>query len=236
MQLDQNTSKPFYKQLEEILIHRIETGVWAPGSKIPTEAELVEEFQVSRVTVRKSLEALTKNFLLERKSGKGTFVAAKRMQRNISQLLSFTNFCQMQGLKPDAKTIRIDYDDPTEDEQQKMKLDPGKKIIVLERLRYADDIPVSIELTKFPENFSFLFNIDLNHNSLYKVLEKYGITLTKSAKILEIQFADYRESKLLNIPKKHPLLCISSIVSDINENNINLSRQICVADKFKIIV
>ena len=236
MALDQNTSKPLYKQLEEVLLQQIETGVLIPGSKLPTEAELSEKYNVSRVTVRKALDALSKNCFLERRSGKGTFIASKKLQRNISTVTSSSSICRMQGLKLDAKTIRLDYAEPTEEERIKMKLETNEKIIILERLRFADDIPVTIELTKFSENFAFLFEECLNHISMYESLEKRGIVFSNSAKTLEIWFANFREAKLLNIPRSHPLLCISSIVSDVNGENINLSQQLCVADKFKIIV
>ena len=236
MPLDQNTSKPLYKQLEERLLHQIETGVFKPGSKLPTESELSEQYDVSRVTVRKALDSLSKNCILERRSGKGTFIASKKLQRNISNVTSFSNICRMQGLMPDAKTIRMDYEEPTEKERQKMQLQPTEKIIIVERLRYADGVPVTLELTKFPEPFEFLFDEDLNNASMYETIEKHGIKFTNSAKVLEIWFANFREAKLLNVPKGHPLLRISSVVSDINEKNLNLSQQLCVADKFKFIV
>ncbi|MDD3139734.1 MAG: GntR family transcriptional regulator [Lachnospiraceae bacterium] len=236
MELDNNSTIPLYKQLESILIEQIESGVLSIGSKLPTEDELSKEYNISRVTVRKAMEALTNGCFIERKPGKGTFVSSKKIQRNISALLSFTDMCQMQGLKATAKTIRIDIIDPTEDESIQMGLNPHEKILILERLRYADNLPVTIEISKLPEEFFFLFEEDLTNSSLYTAFKKHNIYLTNSVKTLEIVHANYKEATLLNVPKNHPLLCITSVVSDALGNHQHLSKQLSVADKFKFII
>lgn len=236
MNLDSNSSIPLYKQLADILIHQIESGKLPVGSKIPTEDELSTNYNISRVTVRKAMEELSSSCYIERKPGKGTFVSEKKIERSISALISFTEMCQMQGLKASAKTLRLDIIEPTEEEQSRMKLNPQDKIIVLERLRYADDRPVTIEISKFPEDCFFLFEENLTNNSLYSILRKHNINPSKSVKTLEIVQANYKESKLLNIPKNHPLLCVSSEVSDANGEHLHLSKQLSVADKFKLII
>lgn len=236
MVLDNNSTIPLYKQLENILIQQIESGALPLGGKLPTEDELSKEYNISRVTVRKAMEALTDACFIERKPGKGTFVSKKKIQRNISALLSFTDMCLMQGLKASAKTIRIDIISPSEDDIIQMKLKPHDKILLLERLRYANNVPVTIEISKFTEEFFFLFEEDLTNASLYAVLKKHNITLTNSVKTLEIVRANYKESVLLNVQKNHPLLCITSVVSDANGDHLHLSKQLSVADNFKFII
>jgi GntR family transcriptional regulator len=236
MELDNNSSTPLYKQLTDILVSQIESGKLPIGSKLPTECELCKQYNISRVTVRKAMETLSENRYIERKPGKGTFVSEKKIQRSFSALISFTDMCLMQGLKASAKTIRLDIVDPTEEERTKMKLKPQDKILILERLRYADNIPVTIEISKLPEDFFFLFDEDLTNASLYTVLKKHNIFLTNSVKMLEIVQANYKASKLLNISKNHPLLCITSEVSDASGNYLHLSKQLSLADKFKFII
>ena len=77
MELNNTIATPLYKQLEEKLQHEIETGERPAGSRLPTENELSETYHVSRVTVRKALAGLSELGYLDRKSGKGTFVAEK---------------------------------------------------------------------------------------------------------------------------------------------------------------
>ena len=85
MELNNTIATPLYKQLEEKLQKEIETGERPAGSRLPTENELSETYNVSRVTVRKALAGLSELGYLYRKSGKGTFVAEKKIQRGYHQ-------------------------------------------------------------------------------------------------------------------------------------------------------
>lgn len=236
-QLDNNISTPLYKQLEDILKKAIEDGTLRSGTRLPTEAELSAQYNVSRITVRKALSTLSQNRLLERKSGKGTFVAERKIQRNISGVLSFTEMCRMLGYEPGAKTIKLAIEDPNEDDIKQMKLASNEKIIAVERIRSVNGTPISIEMTKLPEEFFFLINENLDNTSLYELLSsKFGIVFTNSVKTIEIVFANYKESRYLSIPTGYPLLCISSVISDAEGKHLHLSRQLSVADKYKLMV
>ena len=121
----------------------------------------------------KLLAGLSELGYLDRKSGKGTFVAEKRIQRNISKgVTGFSEMCRTMGAVPGAKTIKIAIEDPTEKDMELMHITPDKKILVLERIRYADEKPVLLEINRFPESFSFLFGENLNDTSLYDVVKQ----------------------------------------------------------------
>ena len=108
MELNNTIAKPLYKQLEDQLKEEIDTGKRKAGSRLPTENELSTTYNVSRVTVRKALAGLSELGYLDRKSGKGTFVAEKRIQRNISKgVTGFSEMCRTMGAVPGAKTIKI---------------------------------------------------------------------------------------------------------------------------------
>lgn len=237
MKLDNSIVTPLYKQVEEMLLNEINSGHYQPGNRIPTENELSEHYRVSRVTVRKALSALAEAGYLERKSGKGTFVAEKKLQRNISSVaLGFTEMCQLMNQKAGAKTVKIALEDPTEKEIEAMNLTEGEKVLVVERIRYADDKPVLLEYNKFPESFSFLFSENLNDASLYEILkEKYNIILDHSSKIIDITFASSKEAKALDITKGYPLLRIDSVIHDTTSSITTLCLQLCIGDKYKLI-
>lgn len=236
MELNNTIATPLYKQLEEKIRKEIETGERPAGSRLPTENELSETYHVSRVTVRKALAGLSELGYLDRKSGKGTFVAEKKLQRSITEVISFTDMCRMMNATAGAKTIKIALEDPSELEIKEMSLKSGERIIVLERIRYMDEEPVILELNKFPESFSFLFEENLNDTSLFEILRKHNIILDHSRKTLDIVFASSREAKMLGISKGYPLLRISSKIHDVDNTITNLCRQLCIGDKFKFIV
>lgn len=237
MTLDNTISTPLFKQLADTLRSAIDSGEYPAGSRLPTENELCQRYAVSRVTVRKALDELSLGEYLVRKPGKGTFVAEKKFQRNLSGVLGYSEMCRRMGYEPGARTIRIGLDEPTEEESHQLGLAKDEQMLVVERLRLADGEPVLLEVNKFPEKFFFLFNEDLNNTSLYEVIRnKTGIVFTHSSKLLEIVFASYQESRYLNVSKGHPLLSIKSTVQDDTGENRHLSHQLCIADKFKLMV
>ena len=236
IKLDNNSSTPLYTQLEQVLLELINNGTYPPGSRLPTEAELSKQYNVSRVTVRKALQPLSEKGLLERKIGKGSFVAQKKITRSLSNIMSFSDMCKAQGYKPGAKTLRIDLVEPTQDERTQLGLKEHEQMLILERLRYADERAVIIELTKFSESFFFLMNENLTNTSLYDILAKHEIFPANSIKELDIISSNYRESKYLNVSNNHPLLRIASTVKDHNNNILHLSVQLCVADSFKLYI
>ena len=238
MELDNAIATPLYKQLEELILDKITSGTLTPGSKLPTENELSEQYHVSRVTVRKALAALDSQGYLDKKSGKGTFIAEKKMQRSLSPaVVSFSQMCQRMNKKPGAKTIKIAIEDPTPHEAELMGLDETEKILVIERIRYADDKPMLLEINKFPESFSFLFSENLNNTSLYELLKnKHNIVFDHSSKTIDITFASSRDAKILGITKGYPLLRIDSIIHDSTSAYTQLCLQLCIGDKYKLIV
>ena len=233
-----SSAVPLYRQLAEKLKEDINSGRYPAGSRIPTEFELAESFGVSRVTVRKALAELSESGLITRRSGKGSFVAETKLQRGLSSgVIGFSDICRMTGMKPGAKTLKIALEEPSAREAELLGLAPGEKMLVLERLRLADGRPVVLEIDKYPESFSFLFGEDLNDNSLYAVLkDKHGIVPHHSSKTIDLVFAGQKEAKELGVAKGYPLLRIEGAAHDEAETITILSTQLCLGDKFKLIV
>jgi len=237
MELNNTIATPLYKQLAKKLQQEIDNGKRPAGSRLPTENELSKAYNVSRVTVRKALSELSESGYLERKSGKGTFVAEKKLQRGITNgVLGFSEMCKMMNAIPGAKIIKIALEEPSEKDTQQMALNKDEKILVLERVRYANGKPVLLELNKFPESFSFLFAENLTDTSLYDILRQHNIILDHSRKTLDIVFADNKEAKALGISRGYPLLRINSVIHNADDTITNLCQQLCIGDKFKFII
>lgn len=188
-QPDSKSAKPLYKQLEAALKEAIARGEYKPGQQIPTENELSARWQVSRVTVRKALDALTRENLLTRVSGKGTFVSGEKFQRSMTGIMSFSELCQSQGRRPGSRTIKSVFESVDDETKALLNMNDGEKAVVIERIRYADDVAVSLETVHLPPRFAFLLDEDLNNHSLYECLrEKYHLWFTHSRKMIELVY------------------------------------------------
>ncbi|WP_242851468.1 UTRA domain-containing protein [Clostridium sp. DMHC 10] len=142
----------------------------------------------------------------------------------------------MMNAIPGAKIIKIALEEPSEKDIQQMSLNKDEKILVLERVRYANGKPVLLELNKFPESFSFLFGENLTDTSLYGILEQHNIILDHSRKTLDIVFADTKEAKTLGISRGYPLLRINSVIHNADNTITNLCQQLCIGDRFTFII
>ena len=238
MKLSASSATPLYLQLHDDLVKNIRNNHLKPGDRLPTESELRETYSVSRVTVRKALGALVEEGYLDRKSGKGTFIRTPKIQRGrSSNALSFSRMCELRGLKPGAQVIKMALEAPSNKARETLQLTPQQKVLNIERVRTADDTPVILEINTFPDSFSFLFSENLNDTSLYKLLEdKYDIILDNSSKTIDMVFADHKQAEPLNVKKGYPLLRFNSMVRDKENKVINLCQQLCLGDKFKLIV
>lgn len=230
------TAVPLYQQLVNRLRSEIDQGIYPPGSKLPTEYQLSQDYHVSRVTVRKALALMADSDEIERKTGNGTYVKERKLRRNLSgNVSSFTLMCNQMGTKASAKTIRLTYESPTEEQKAQMHLKKNQMVILVERIRYSDQDPVLIERDYFTEDFAFLFEEDLNHNSIYQLIkQKKGITFTNASRVIDIVFANAKEARELNLKAGYPLLRISSITQSQDGTIVTTSEQLCVGDKFKL--
>lgn len=106
-ELDPQSIVPLYKQLKDLLLQEIKEGIYKANQKIPTELELSEKYQISRMTVRKALAELVEEGVLAKKQGKGTFVQEEKMTEDLSSPNSFTNLCKRNGKVPGGKTLKM---------------------------------------------------------------------------------------------------------------------------------
>ena len=124
---------PLYKQLKDLILKEIEEGRLKPNQKIPTELELSERYQISRMTVRKSLAQLVDEGILAKKQGKGTFVQEPKMTEDLSSPNSFTNLCKRNGKVPGGRTLKFILEEATDRDMKELKLEPGEQVIRVER-------------------------------------------------------------------------------------------------------
>jgi DNA-binding GntR family transcriptional regulator len=148
-------SKSIADQVEELLRGRIRDGTYAPGSRMPSESELSDEFGVSRATVRTVLAKLAVNGLILRKQGDGTYVNIKVKEINAHQghLWEFVRIIESNGYKPTIKSLAIEKKSASEEQALALAIDPSDELISLTRLFYADDRPVIVARNVIPATF-----------------------------------------------------------------------------------
>ena len=141
-------------------------------------------------------------------------------------------------MKPGAKTIKCVIEDAEPEDITELELTPEDKIIAVERIRYADDVPVSIEISRYPAStYQFLLDEDRNNVSLFAVLNnKHNIRFSHATKVIEVKRASYQMATYLGVPRDYPLLYISSLTYDMANMPSHRTQQYINSDRFKLII
>jgi len=205
---------PYYIQLMDILKEKVQSGTWAPGDQIPGEQDLCELYGVSRTVVRQALLELELEGVINRRKGKGTFIALPKISEGLVQKL--TGFYQdmvERGLRPGTKVLHQDVGPATEKVANFLGIKPGDQVIDILRLRYINEEPIQLVTTYIPfEICPSLAQVDLTNLSLYEYLEKEcGIFIAKGRRYIEAVLANDTEAALLGIERGAPLVMLDSI-------------------------
>lgn len=196
---------PLYRRLQDALRGAIESSVLGPQDALPAERELAADFEVSRITVRKALDALVAEGLLTRKQGAGTFVSG-RVEKQFAKLTSFTEDMIARGRKPRSEWLLRASGAVTPDESLTLGLSPGAPVYRFHRIRFADDLPMAVEYSTIP-GFG-LAGADAVEDSLYAALHAAGNRPTRALQRLRAVLVDGDRAKILGVEPGAPALYI----------------------------
>ena len=233
--LNRDSSKPLYLQIYEELCDFLANSDLKPGDRFPSELELVEKYNVARITVRRAIAEMVQDGRLTRQPGKGTFVAAPKIERQIVDVSSFSKRMEALGLHAGAQVLETKVIPATPRLSRELRVVLRSPVLSLVRLRFSDQTPVGIEnsfisLLTCPG----LETIDFSKLSLYQVLdERYGLHPMESEKSLELTTATAWEAKHLSIPQGSALFLIRAQVWGEN-GPIEYVKILLRGDRFRL--
>ena len=233
-----SSANPLYQQLMDDIKLDISNQKYRHGDKSPSETELAEIYNVSRITVRRAVSELCDEGYLAKHQGKGTFVTPPKITRKIMQdthVHSFTATCAMSGMQPGGRTVGIRIVPSRQEEQHFLKLPKDSNVIYLQRIRTADGDPVMLENTFLPSpEFDSLLSTDLTNRSLNETLrQKYSRSLVvRQTTKVEVSRASPEHAQLLNITPGDPLFFITAYFLDERDNPIAIARHYFLASRF----
>lgn len=204
---------PLYYQIEEKIREYIQTGVFLPGQKIPSENEMYSLLGVSRNTVRKVYEDLDREGLIERKQGKGTFVCVPKISHKFVTVVSFTQELIARGITPSSTLLSQTVRPADAETAANLQIEVGDPVVQIERLRYGNGKLVGYNLNRVPQELCpDLERVEIRNESLYTLIEKrYGHTVVKAVRTMETIPADSFVAKTLQIQEGYPVLRILGI-------------------------
>lgn len=196
------------------ILSMLSSGALRPGSRLGTEREMAERFDVSRATLRSALLPLSQAGVLERRTGRtgGTFVRADIVQRQAAEQAGLPALLHSGGHSSYTKVLATDSRPATGAESVALEIPDGEPVVVIRRLRYADGVPLSVDQSCFvAAHAADLLEQPLG-GSLYELFRtRYGLAPASTTETIEVVSASPREAQCLDIGSRKPLLAITRV-------------------------
>jgi GntR family transcriptional regulator len=236
-----STLLPAYYQIKQTIKNWILNKEFNPGEKIPSENELGEKFNVSRLTVRQAISQLVQEGFLISKRGEGTFVTHNEHLIG-SFSLEFTGFMDdlfYQISKSKTKSVKINRIQVPKMIKEKLELDNnGEEVIQIKRVRFLNDNPFNYTINYLPINIGIrIIEKDLLRKPLLQIMEEdLGIRFTEAFQTIEASFADQEVSERLGIISGSPILLVERIMYTQKRKPVEVVQTSYRGDLYKYIV
>lgn len=171
------SNKPLYLQVESDIRNAIALKKYKPGEKLPTETELSNQYQVSKITIRKAMEKLSNDGLVQKVQGKGTFISYQKEKFHLNKTMGFNDSLSDRGHIVSRKILQASFFNADKNISDKLQVPENSNIIYLERLMVEDSVPFGIDRVYMSEELFPDFITKLKSDkSLYQILQDdYGI-------------------------------------------------------------
>lgn len=208
-----DSAAPYYRQLYEILRKDIIEGDRLPGDLLPSESELIDRYEVSRVTVRQAMDLLVQDGLVYRRRGRGTFVATPKIEQGLTQIISFTEDMRRRGFHAETAVLASKVLSATKEIARHLEIPSGEEIAFLQRLRLADGEPLSIESSYLIHRLCpGVLQGDYANEPLREALEsKYDLRLVRATQVIRALPANKEQAQELAIAPGAPIFFIERV-------------------------
>lgn len=232
--IDKNSPLPLYYQLEEQIKTTIESEELVPGDALPSERELSESYQISRMTVRQAITNLVNKGYLYREQGKGTFVSNQKFEQNLQGLTSFTEDMKARHLIPGNKLLHFEIFPAEKDIRERLSLEEDELIYKIKRIRLANEEPIAIETSYLPVNLIPQLTPDILKKSLYTYIEDVlHLKIGQATQTVEAALVSEEDSIHLGVKKGVPVLLIQRETFLEDGKPLELVKSSYRADKYK---
>jgi len=231
VRIDRRTPVPLYFQIAERLRGEMRNRRMRPGDLLTTDERLQREFGVSRATARKAIDELVDEGLVERVTGKGTFLTKPRLQVPLPLMLSFTEELERRGMRPSTRVVSVEWASAGERARHALGIEAKTRVLRLERIRYANDRPVLHTVDVLPERLGIGPDEDFSA-SLYRLIESHGVQLAECQNIITAGVTDRRLGKLLRVKEGFPVLALRRTSYDADGRPVLYEDAACRGDLY----
>lgn len=235
--MDKTNKIPLYLQLMDEIVTQINRGDYLEYDRLPSERELCDIYNLSRITVRQALQELERESYIYKEHGKGTFVAPKSFDQPLVNLYSFTEEMKKAGKKPTTKVLSFEKMAVDERLAAKMALNAYDEVFKITRLRLANDEPLMYETSFLPfKLFQNLTKEMLTERPMYNIFsDDYGIRVTRATERFSATTIRHKEAQYLQVLENQPAMLVKRYAYN-RDTVIEYTISVARGDKFNYTV
>ncbi len=226
-------------QIEDWLAGQIAVGALRPGDRLPAEHDLAAWFDVSRMTLRHALAELAGRGLVARTTGRhgGTFVAAPKLEQDLTTLAGFSEQLRRHGMVASARVLSASPRPAGPAAGAALQIGEGDPVYEVRRIRLADGRPIVLERSLFPAaRFPGMLDCRLD-GSLYELLAvRYGLRPYRARESLEPVTAGVREAEALEVAEGAPLMLVERTAYARSGAPVEFARDLFRGDRTRVVV
>lgn len=231
-----DSATPLYLQLEEILRQEILSGSRREGDKLSTENELVEQYKVSRITVRRAVEELCKEGMVVRHPGKGTFVTGVVMRNDLNEPRGWTENAVANGYRPSTVCTELGMV-PGAAVCRLFELKQGEEAYCCaRRVRALNEKPAVYELDYFPPQDAEFLTKELLSGSVFRLLRQWKKlrVIREKETIIRVRYADAETADALGLVKGQPVVYTRTCYLNGRDQVVLLNEQYIDSERYVI--
>jgi GntR family transcriptional regulator len=220
-----------YHQIADELRTRVQSGTYAAGRLLPSESDLSGEFGVSRVTIRKALELLRDEGLVDARQGFGWFVAGETVRQPLARLATIEDQMRASGVTPERRVLEFAFEKAPADVARALGT---SQILRVRRLNLADGEPFAIVTVWCPAALGQnLSRADVERSPFYELLD---VPLSGATQTIGADAASNDESRLLNVPVGSPVLRCRRTTNSATGATVLVSDHVFPAHRTEFVV
>jgi GntR family transcriptional regulator len=234
---DEDDKSPLYHKIQNHILGRIESGEFEVGDMLPPEPELAEYYGVSRITVKRALLELSNEGIIVRKQGKGTFVAAPKLEEDISKVVALAQPVLMHPGRSWHKVLSVKTEKADSEVAKALDIEAGTPVVRIERLKIVDEQPYIYELSYVSEDLcpdlerKFL---DWKTKLIYEILQsEYSLQLSRTKMTIEPTILNLLEARLLDSHEGAPAMLWRRVTFTNEGKPAEFYKAVVRGDRFK---
>lgn len=220
-----------YREVADQIRGRIEAGEYAAGRVLPSESEFSLEFDVSRVTIRKALELLRDDALVDSRQGFGWFVAGETVRQPLARLATIEDQMRNSGMTPERRVLEFAFEKAPRDVARALG---ATQVLRVRRLNLADGEPFAIVTVWCPADLAqHLSRADVERSPFYELLD---VPLRGATQTIGADAASDDEARLLQVPAGSPVLRCLRTTTSMQGAVVLVSRHVFPAHRTEFVV